>query len=347
MSRPEVEPAERPPAESPAFPPTSSCVIGADVGGTYARLAWAELRPGAPPRIRDFRKYTCAEHPSLAAILRDYLQQVRQSPGAPALDHAVVAIAGIVDGDALLNVNLPWPVSIAQTRQDAGLASLELINDFVAVAQAMPPAERDSLHLVCGDASADARGPALVLGPGTGLGVAVRLVGGRPSVLASEGGHAALAAATPLEQDVLRLLSQRYAYVDSERVLSGPGLMTLYDCLCELRGQPVRWQAPGALVQASRNGDALAAECVDTFCGWLGSLAGDLALTFAARSVYLTGGVAGHLAAELHGGTFERRFRAKGGLSPALAHTPVWRVEHGELGVLGALSWHAEQHARI
>ncbi len=345
MSRPELEAAERA-SVNRDVPRSSSCVIGADVGGTYARLAWAELHPGAAPQLRDFRKYTCAEHESLAAILRDYLQQVGQHVEAPALTQAVIAIPGIIDGDTVLNVNLPWQVSIAVTRQDAGLDRLELINDFVAVAQAMPPAEPDSLHLVCGDPEANTRGPAVVLGPGTGLGVAVRLTGGHPSVLPSEAGHATLSASTPLEQDVLRRLSQKYDYVDHERVLSGPGLMTLYACLCELGGQAQRWTAPDALVQAGRNGDALAAECLQVFCGWLGSFAGDLALTFGARSVYLTGGVTGHLAAELHGGVFEQRFRAKGGLSPAVAHTPVWRVEHGELGVLGALSWHAEQHAR-
>lgn len=346
MSRHHADGTGMPSTEHCAHEPAFPCVLGADVGGTWARLAWAELRPGEPLHMRGFRRYACAEHPSLAAILRDYIDHLLADGEVGAISQAVVAIAGLLEGDTLLNVNLPWQVSLSRTRQDSGLPGLQLINDFVAVAKAMPHAGRESLQHVCGDDTDEARFPALVLGPGTGLGVAVHLGDGRPSVLPSEGGHAALAAATPLEQDVLRLLTQRHAYVDSECVMSGPGLMRLYACLCELRGQAPRWQQPAELVQASREGDVLANECVRAFCGWLGSLAGDLALTFGARSVYVTGGVAGHLAAELHGGEFEQRFHAKGGLSPALARVPVWRVEHGELGVLGALAWHAEHAGR-
>lgn len=314
-------------------------LIGADVGGTYARLGWAELVPGQPIEIRDFRKYACADHPSLAAILRDYMQSLQQP-----VQHAVVAIAGLLDGDTLLNTNLAWPVSLAATQRDAGLERLELINDFVAVAQAMPHVDRTTLHRICGHDDESSNGPALVLGPGTGLGVALRLgAGNNPSVLPSEAGHAALAANTALERDVVQLLSQRYEHIDNERVLSGPGLMALYACLCELRGAAVRWRDPGELVAAGRGGDLLARESIQAFCGWMGSLAGDLALTFGARAVYLTGGVAGHLAAELHDGTFQRRFWSKGALSPALRQVPVWRVDHGELGVLGALAWHADR----
>ena len=314
-------------------------LIGADVGGTYARLGWAEVVPGKPIEVRDFRKYACADHPSLSAILRDYIQSLQQP-----VQHAVVAIAGLLDGDMLLNTNLAWPVSLAATQRDAGLERLELINDFVAVAQAMPHVDRKTLHRVCGHGDDIDAGPALVLGPGTGLGVALRLgAGNHPSVLPSEAGHAALAANTALERDVLQLLSQRYEHIDNERVLSGPGLMALYACLCELRGAAVRWRDPAELVTASRDGDLLARESIQAFCGWMGSLAGDLALTFGARAVYLTGGVAGHLAAELHDGTFQKRFWSKGALSPALRQVPVWRVDHGELGVLGALAWHADR----
>lgn len=324
-------------------PAHASAIIGADVGGTYARLGWTLLQSDGSLQVQGFRKYTCAEHPSLAAILRDYADWLSTQVEVPPIGHAVVAIAGILDGDTLLNTNLAWPVSLAATRRDSGLESLELINDFVAVAQAMPHAETQALHLICGEAGSAASGPAVVLGPGTGLGVAVYLPGGNPSVMASEAGHAALSAGTSLERDVVQLLARKYTHIDNERVLSGPGLMALYACLCELRGSTPQWQSPAALVDAARDGgDALAVECVEVFCAWLGSLAGDLALTFGARAVYLTGGITGHLAGPLHTGDFQRRFLAKGTLSAALRDVPVWRVEHGELGVLGALAWHVD-----
>jgi glucokinase len=319
---------------------TSTAIIGADVGGTYARLGWATLRPGDPIQVNGFRKYTCAEHPSLAAILRDYVHWLHTENLAPTIQSAVVAIAGVLDGDDLLNTNLAWPVSLSRTRRDAGLEQLALINDFVAVAQALPYADAAAMQRIYGEDAQAMRLPALVLGPGTGLGVALRLADG---VLSSEAGHAALSAGTPLEQDVLRLLSQQHAHVDNERILSGPGLVALYTCLCELRAAPAQWQTPAQIIQAARaETDPLALESTQMFAAWLGSLAGDLALTFGARSVYLTGGITGHLAAELHGDGFQQRFLSKGGLSPALRQVPVWRIEHGELGVLGALAWHAE-----
>lgn len=324
-------------------PMAATTIIGADVGGTYARLGWTTLRAGEPIRVNDFRRYACADHPSLAAILRDYAARLHDNPAIPPVSRAVVAIAGLLDGDRLLNTNLAWQVSLAQTRSEAGLGELELINDFVAVAQAIPHVEREALHLLCGDADHRPHGPALVLGPGTGLGVALRLESSRPPVLASEGGHASLAAGNALELDVLRQLLQRHGHVDSERILSGPGLMTLYACLCEREGATPRWETPPALVDAARNGnDPLALASARAFCAWLGSVAGDLALTFGARSVYLTGGITGHLADWLHEGDFQQRFLAKGVLSSALQRVPVWRIDDGELGVLGALAWHAD-----
>ena len=344
MSRPASDDAARSKAIQDSEP--GSAIIGADVGGTYARLGWTRLDGNGALSVRGFRKYTCAEHPSLAAILRDYADWLARETDAPPIAHAVVAIAGVLDGDGntLLNTNLAWPVSLAATRRESGMQTLVLINDFVAVAQAMAHAEADSLHLICGDPEQVAPGPAVVLGPGTGLGVAVYLPGGKPSVLPSEAGHAALAGSSALEQDVLRLLSRRYTHIDNERILSGPGLITLYTCLCELRGSVPQWQSPAELVAAARSGsDVLATESVDVFCAWLGSLAGDLALTFGARAVYLTGGITGHISDFLHAGGFQQRFLAKDRLSQALRHVPVWRVEHGELGVLGALAWHVDK----
>jgi len=328
-------------------PVAATTIIGADVGGTYARLGWTTLRPGEPIRVNGFRRYACADHPSLAAILRDYADSLRGDASIPPVGRAVVAIAGLLDGDHLLNTNLAWDVSLADTRRQAGLGELELINDFVAVAQAIPHVEPEALHTLSGNTRHRPHGPALVLGPGTGLGVAVRLENSQPPVLASEGGHASLAAGNLLELDVLRVLLQRHGHVDSERILSGPGLMTLYTCLCEREGAAPRWDTPAALVEAARNGsDRIATASTRAFCGWLGSVAGDLALTFGARSVYLTGGITGHLADWLHEGDFQRRFLAKGVLSPALHRVPVWRIDDGELGVLGALAWHADDACR-
>ncbi len=332
-------------ASSPVFLETSSSLSGqavrrrrasivADVGGTFARLAWAQGQEGHP-RIEGFRRFRCADFPSLAAILADFAADTSGDP----VD-AVVAIAGVLQGDVLVNANLPWPVHGEATRREVGLASLRLINDFEAVALAIPHVQADALVPLHGQAAAGPAWPALVLGPGTGLGAALRFADGSRPVLASEVGHAALSAGTPLELDVLRLLMQRWPHVDNERVLSGTGMLNLYQCLCQLRGAVPRWTDSEGLLAAARDGnDEMATETVAVFCGWLGSFVGDLAITFGARSVYLAGGISTHIAGFLPGSAFVERFLNKGVLADMLHDVPVWRVEHGELGVLGAASF--------
>lgn len=311
-------------------------LVVADVGGTFARLALAETQPGQPPRLGNHRTYACAEHPSLAAILADFTAGLGQP-----VQTAVVAIAGLLDGDVLINSNLPWTVSLSATRRGSGLHELQLINDFEAVALAIPYLQADTLVPLNGDADPAQAFPALVLGAGTGLGAALRFADGERPVLASEIGHAALAAGNALELQVLGQLLQRWPHVDNERVLSGSGLMNLYPCLCELRGTPV-WTSTEALIGAARSGeDALAVETLQVFCAWLGSLAGDAAIAVGARSVYLAGGISAHVQDFLADGRFRQRFLNKGVLTEVLRQVPVWRVEHGQLGVLGAAVWHA------
>lgn len=309
-----------------------AAVIVADVGGTFARLAWAD---GGMSALSAFRSYRCREHASLAAILADF---ARSRPRVAV--QAVVAIAGVLQGDTLVNANLPWPVSRAATRREAGLDHLQLINDFEAVALAIPHVREDALVPLLGGPVHHFAWPALVLGAGTGLGAALRFADGERPVLSTEAGHAALAAGTPLELDVLRVLLERTSHVENERVLSGTGLLTLYQALAGLRSVAPRFSRTEDLVAAARGGeDALAVETVQVFCGWLGSFAGDLAIAFGARSVYLAGGISRHIADMLGDGRFAARFLDKGVLRQVLEQVPVWRVEHGALGVVGAAAW--------
>lgn len=319
-------------------------LIAADVGGTYARLGLVDLAPGGVPRLRLHRRYAGADFPSLAAVLLRFAEDVRaEGHDCPAC--AVVAIAGLLQGDELLNANLPWPVSLAETQRQAGLVRLHLINDFQALAWALPHVPVDQFRPLAGEAVGTVQFPALLLGPGTGLGAALAMQGPEGfRVWPSEAGHAALAAATDLELDVVRLLQRRFGHVDNERALSGTGLMHLYAALCELRGAaPVFATAAELVAAAEDQRDGLAVECLDLFCQWLGSLAGDLAITFCARSVYLAGGLAGHLGRHLEAGGFMRRFHDKGVLSSALRQVPVACIAHGQLGIIGAAAWCAAQ----
>jgi len=313
--------------------------IAADVGGTHARLGWVEVEPGQQVHVHEFHQYACAGYPSLAAILRDFAARV----GAGSIAHAVIAIAGRLDGDVLLNSNLPWPVSLSHTRREAGIGQLVLINDFQAVACAMPYLERTAMTRVCGEDRVT--GPALVLGPGTGLGAALWLPDSPPRVLASEAGHAALAVGNARELALLSQLLQRWPHVDNERVLSGPGLVNAYRGLCELDGVAPLLETPAQVSSAAQAGeDPQAREALSLFCGLLGSMAGDLALTFGAGVVYLAGGIPAQIKPFLLGSDFAVRFANKGVLGGMLAEVPVYLVEHGQLGLIGAAAWYREHH---
>ena len=321
-------------------------LIAADVGGTYARLGLVGVDADGGIRVLFHRRYPCAGFSGLAAILRRFREECDAEQTGAFPSACVVAIAGVLQGDQLLNSNLPWKVSLAETRREAGIAHLHLINDFEALAWALPQIPVADLQVLGEGDGQGLRLPVLLVGPGTGLGAALVIdQGGRAGVQPSEAGHATLAANTPLELDVVRLLQARFGHVDNERVLSGPGLVNLYYALCELRGVQPRWHAPSELVDAADEGsDLLAAECTALFCRWLGSFAGDLAITFRARSVCLAGGLAGHLAHYLRQGGFMQRFLDKGVLSDTLRDVPVYTVEHGQLGIIGAAAWHAAHH---
>ncbi len=321
-------------------------LIAADVGGTYARLGLVGVDADAGIQVLFHRRYACAEYAGLAAILRCFRGECEAGQAGPFPAACVVAIAGVLQGDQLLNSNLPWKVSLAETRREAGIAHLHLINDFEALAWALPQIPVADLQVLGEGDGHGLRLPVLLVGPGTGLGAALVIdQGGRVGVQPSEAGHATLAASTPLELDVVRLLQARFGHVDNERVLSGPGLVNLYDALCELRGVAPRWHAPSDLVDAADAGnDPLAVECIALFCRWLGSFAGDLAITFRARSVCLAGGLAGHLDHYLREGGFMQRFLDKGVLADTLREVPVHTVEHGHLGIIGAAAWHAAHH---
>jgi glucokinase len=330
-------------ARGAGFVPGSR-VIAADVGGTYARLGLVEALAGGGVRLLFHRRYACAEFAGLADILHRFREELGEEAAGDAFPATcVVAIAGVLQGDALLNSNLPWKVSLSETRAKAGIEHLHLINDFEALAWALPQIPQPELQVLGAGDGGGLSLPALLLGPGTGLGAALVIdQGGRAGVQPSEAGHAALAANTPLELDVVRLLQARFGHVDSERVFSGPGLMNLYQALCELRGVNPRWHTPADLVDAADGGrDLLAAECTALFCRWLGSFAGDLAITFRARSVCLAGGLTGHLDRYLRQGGFMQRFLDKGVLSETLREVPVFAIEHGQLGLIGAAAWHA------
>lgn len=315
--------------------------LAADIGGTHARLALVRAgAAGQSVEVLAFQKYDCTDHPSLVDFIADFLA----THDAKGVDHGVVASAGYeLDDGTVITTNLPWPLSIRETREHLGFADLRLVNDFEAVAYAAAALPASETTRIAGPDEASARGPVLVLGPGTGLGAALWIPHGeRPFVLATEAGQASLAANNGLELAVVAQLLKQQPHVTIEHVLSGPGILNLYNALAVLRDTKPVWTTPSQITAAAQTGsDALARETLRTFCGFLGSVVGDMALTYGVQGgIRLAGGFLPQIRDFLLNSDFVARYLNKGPMRAALERIPVRLVEHGQLGVVGAAQWY-------
>ncbi len=320
----------------------------ADIGGTNARFAWQD-GPGAP--LQDVLTLPCADFATIEAAMRAYLARTAR-PGRGLPRRCAMGIANPINGDLVQMTNHHWSFSTEALCRALALQELVVINDFTALALAIPLLQPHERRLMGVGPQAASSGQAIgVLGAGTGLGmgglVPLALPGGvQWAPIQGEGGHLSLAPETELEIGVLRALQQRFqGRVSLERVLSGPGLLNLLAALETVMGQSARLseRSAAAIVQA-----ALAAQCpvcvqaLDTFCALLGSAAGDLALLLGARGgIYIGGGIVPRLGDWFDRSPFRARFDAKGRLSTLVREVPVF-VIHAEvspalLGVSQAL----------
>ncbi|MEO8671288.1 MAG: glucokinase [Tahibacter sp.] len=320
--------------------------IAADVGGTHARIGLVRQdNPGsAAVSVLRYDKFVCADFPNLGVLLKHFVGNV----GAGSIERVAIACAGYAIDDTLINTNLPWTVSLEQIRRELGVREVALVNDFEAVAHATQYVNRAEATLLAGSAESDTQGPVLVVGPGTGLGAAVRIPHGtRSLILATESGQAALAPGTELEIEILRVLLRQSSHVSNETVLSGPGLVNLYLAISQVNGVCPLLDAPSAITEAALKGsDPVARESLAVFCGLLGSVVGNLVLLFGARGgVYLAGGILPHIREFLLQSSFSARFLDKGPMRAMLERVPVNLIEHGQLGVVGAASWYLETHS--
>lgn len=314
--------------------------LATDVGGTHARLALVRRGADGAIEVLDQHKYTCADFPSLTAIVAEFLAK----PGRGPVHDAAIGCAGMRRDDMVISLNLPWPVSLAELH-GLGIQRVAAVNDFVAVAhavQCMNPA--NSLLLAGPDAPATT-GPMLVIGPGTGLGAAYRIPhGDRWLVLPSEAGQMAFAPGNAREMAVLAHMQAGMAHVSNEQFASGPGLLKLYTALCALDGVAPRASTPAGVAEAARAGsDAQALEAARMFCGALGAILGDLVMVGSATSVYIAGGIMPKMRDFLPDSGFHARFTGKGIMRGMLEQVPVWLIDNPHKGVIGAATWYLQQ----
>jgi glucokinase len=328
-------------------PPVFAPRLLGDIGGTNARFGW-QAHPNAP--IEYVQTLPCAEFDSLFAAMQHYLCQ----SALPAPVACAFGIACAVAGDFVRMTNHHWAFSMAELKRDLGVQDLRVINDFTALALALPSIPSAHLFQLIAPQRAQAMDEpqALALiGAGTGLGVSGLLpvlskastpLGagrGRSSAtqwlpIAGEGGHITLAAQTDLEHQVLNHIRQRFEHAAAERVLSGQGLVNLYQALRDIQGlhqgahaSPDWYDASDITQAALVNQEDLALQCLDMFAGFLGGAAGDLALTLGARGgVYIGGGIAPRCLPWLAGSSFAERFLAKGRYRTYVQDIPVWVI---------------------
>ena len=300
----------------------------ADIGGTNARFAWQDGAGAAP---RDLQTLSVSEHASLADAMRTYLDGL----GRPVPSWCSIGVATPITGDAVRLTNSHWSFSIDAVQRELGFERFVVINDFTALALAIPDLPASDLRQLGGGAAVPGT-PLALLGPGTGLGVSGLVPSaeaGRWVPLQGEGGHVTLAAGSARESAVLEVLRERFGHASAERAVSGMGLEALHSALCTLD----RVSNAAALSAAEVSQRALAAtdpqcvEALDLFCGFLGSVAGNLALTLGSRGgVYIGGGIVPRLGDAFTRSRFRECFEDKGRFRSYLTPIPVY-VIHAEV----------------
>ena len=304
-------------------------VIG-DIGGTNARFAIAE-----DGRYRELRHVEVSKFASLHDALTDYLDGLPRALRT-GLDGAI-AIAGPVSGDKVALTNAGWSFSTLALKQSLGLNSLKVVNDFAATAMSIPHLPAADVFQV-GPLCPEAAGPIGVIGPGTGLGVSGLIPDtGKWVLVAGEGGHVTLAASTSEEAAIIDKLRSRWGHVSAERVLSGAGLVNLYQAICAIDGSAPRTLTPADVTRAAIDGtDPICVRTFAQFCAFLGSVAGDLALTLGATGgVYIAGGILLRFKQAFAASSFRERFESKGRFGGMLANIPTRLILEESPALLG------------
>lgn len=320
-------------------------IVAVDIGGTHARFALAEVGEGRVVSLGEATTLKTAEHASFQTAWEDY----GRSAGAPLPRAVAIAVAGPVVGEVIRFTNNPWILRPALIDEKLGVDRHTLINDFGAVGHAVAQAAPKYFEHLCGpDAPLPTKGTISIVGPGTGLGVAhVWRDGDHYHVQASEGGHVDFAPLDAIEDHILLRLRGRYRRVSIERVVSGPGLVEIYEALAAIEARAVRALDDKSLWTLGLSGeDSLAAAAIDRFCLSLGSVAGDIALAQGGSGVVIAGGLGLRIREALARSGFADRFCAKGRFEAMMAELPVKLITHPQPGLFGAAAAFAMEHTR-
>lgn len=303
-----------------------------DIGGTYARFALV-----GPAALGPVWSTEVSAHASVIEAIGEFL---KAQPHRPSIAGAVLAAAGPVEGGRCKLTNALWTIDEEEVARAFDLPSVRIVNDLEAVAAGLPDLS-PSQSRPFGPEAGIPGAPIAIVAPGTGFGMACLFISpaGR-SVISGEGGHASMPAIDDRHEQVIASLRRRFGHVSIERVLSGAGLVNLYQAIAAIEGARVPTRNPGEVTGAALDGSCpISRLAVDTFCSMLGAVAGDAALAFGARGgVFIGGGIVPRFVDHLAHTAFRASFAAKGRLEPYLARIPTRVIMHPTPAFLGLMS---------
>jgi glucokinase len=317
-------------------------VAVADVGGTHARFALAEIDGGRVVSLAEPVTLKTNEHGSFQLAWQEFGRRAEiELP-----NELAIAFAGPIGGEVLKLTNNPWVIRPALIKERLGVDRYVIVNDFGAVAYAVATLPDEDFQHLCGpDRALPKEGVISIVGPGTGLGVAALLrKSDHYDVIETEGGHIDFAPLDSLEDKILTQLRRNFRRVSVERVVAGQGLPNLYEALAAIEDLDVSIHDEKELWAAALAGtDSLATAALDRLCLSLGAVAGDLALAQGAVAVVIAGGVGLRLADYLPHSGFRDRFIAKGRFERRMDEMPVKLITHPQPGLFGAAAAFAKE----
>ena len=319
-----------------------SKIIVADVGGTNGRFAVVDLPETGVPSVVSKKTYKCASFDSFTGMFREFIAEHNTDD----VRSAQIALAGQTTQNEGHITNIGWRIKAEQLAKDTGLQNVVFMNDFAAVASAIPYVGQGGFEVIKEGAKCE-MSPISTMGPGTGFGVAQLIpVAGGHKIVPTEGGHIAFAPATQLEQDLLAHLKKGSEHVCVESLLSGRGLVRIHDFLVEYAGSGQAGLGPAEIThEAAVERTPSCVRAVQVFLSVLGGTAGDIALVHGARGgVWIAGGIVPKIYDLVGKSDLVSRFSRKGIMSSYLSDIPINLVTDPDAALIGAaVAWRSAQ----
>lgn len=316
-------------------------LVAADIGGTHARFALAQIEDGRVLQLGEALTLNTADHAGLVEGWQAFAHHL----GRPLPRAAALAFAYPVENDLPQLTNMPWTIDRRTLPEALGIVQHVILNDFAAIGHAVATLGASHfLHIAGPDIALPENGVISIVGPGTGLGLGLVIRrDGQYQVIASEGGNMDFSPHDDLDDRLMAALRKRYGHVSAERVVSGPGLRDIYAVMADAE---VPYADDRDLWQAALEGsDPTAAAALERFCLCLGAFAGNIALAHGANALVLAGGLGLRLRGHLPASGFTERLVAKGEYRSILEQLPVKLIAHPEPGLYGAAAGFAARFA--